>query len=112
MLPNWVFRIFDKFQILSTFLGTPFAVGGFQIFNTKTYWEIGGYNSEELFAEDYSLSSKINPKKFWIHKTRGVWTSARRFKNKGVLWMFKIMILSYINRNNPNFFKHHHNYWT
>lgn len=109
---NWVFRIFDKFQRLSTLLGTPFAVGGFQIFNTKTYWEIGGYNPEELFAEDYSLSSKIKPKKFWIHKTRGVWTSARRFKNKGVLWMFKIMIMSYINRNNPNFFKHHHNYWT
>jgi glycosyltransferase involved in cell wall biosynthesis len=109
---DWVFRIFDKFQRLSTLLGTPFAVGGFQIFNTKTYWEIGGYNPEELFAEDYSLSSKINPKKFWIHRTRGVWTSARRFKNKGVLWMFKIMIMSYINRNNPNFFKHHHNYWT
>jgi glycosyltransferase involved in cell wall biosynthesis len=108
---NWVFRVFDIFQKLSVFLGTPFAVGGFQLFSTKTYWEIGGYNSEEVFAEDYSLSSKINPKKFIIHKTKGVWTSARRFKNKGVLWMFQIMVKSYINRNNPKFFKHHHNYW-
>lgn len=108
---NWVFRIFDVFQNLSVLLGTPFAVGGFQLFYTKTYWEIGGYNADELFAEDYSLSSKINPKKFIIHKTTGVWTSARRFKNKGVLWMFQIMIKSYINRNNSEFFKKHHNYW-
>ncbi len=27
---NWVFRLFDLFQLLSIKLGTPFAVGGFQ----------------------------------------------------------------------------------
>jgi hypothetical protein len=25
--------------------------------------------------------------------------------------MFSIMIKSYLNRNNPQFFRHHHNYW-
>ena len=106
---NWVYRMFDLFQWMSIKLGTPFAVGGFQFWNTKSYWECGGYNEEELFAEDYSLSSKV--KNLKIHKTKGVFTSARRFKNKGVLWMFKIMIMSYINRNNTEFFKHHHQYW-
>ena len=66
---NWVFRLFDWFQILSIKLGTPFAVGGFQYWNTKKYWELGGYNADELFAEDYSLSSKVKPKKFWIHRS-------------------------------------------
>ena len=108
---NWVFRIFDLFQNLSVKLGTPFAVGGFQYWNTKKYWELGGYNADELFAEDYSLSSKVKPKKFWIHESNGVYTSARRFKNKGIGYMFWIMIKSYLNRNNPEFFKHHHNYW-
>ena len=65
---NWVFRIFDLFQILSVKLGTPFAVGGFQYWNTQTYWELGGYKEDELFAEDYSLSSKVKPKNFWIYK--------------------------------------------
>lgn len=106
---NWVYRIFDLFQSLSKSLGTPFAVGGFQFWKTEAYWKCGGYNEDELFAEDYSLSSKVKTLK--IHKTKGVWTSARRFKNKGILWMFKIMIISYLNRNNPNFFKQHHNYW-
>ena len=108
---NWVFRLFDLFQNLSVKLGTPFAVGGFQYWNTQTYWDLGGYKEDELFAEDYSLSSKVKPKKFWIHKSNGVFTSARRFKKKGIGYMFWIMIKSYINRNNPEFFKHHHNYW-
>lgn len=43
---RWVFRMFDMFQKVSTLLGTPFAVGGFQLWNTETYWELGGYNPE------------------------------------------------------------------
>lgn len=108
---RWVFRMFDMFQKLSTLIGTPFAVGGFQLWKTQTYWILGGYNPEELFAEDYSISQKVNAKEFRIHNIKGTYTSSRRFKNKGVLWMFKIMIKSYINRKNPEFFKHHHNYW-
>jgi len=108
---NWVFRIFDLFQILSVKLGTPFAVGGFQYWNTEKYWKLGGYKEDELFAEDYSLSSKVKPYRFHIYKTNGVFTSARRFEKKGIGYMFWIMIKSYLNRNNPEFFKHHHNYW-
>ena len=108
---NWVFRLFDLFQNLSIKLGTPFAVGGFQYWNTKKYWELGGYKEDELFAEDYSLSSKVKSKKFWIHKSKGIFTSARRFRKKGIGYMFWIMIKSYLNRNNPEFFKQHHNYW-
>ena len=108
---NWVFRMFDLFQWVSTILGTPFAVGGFQLFKTEAYWNIGGYNPEELFAEDYSLSQKIKSKDFTVYKTKFVYTSSRRFKNKGVLWMFYIMIKSYLNRNNPEFFKKSHGYW-
>jgi len=109
---NWIFRLFDLFQFLSIKLGTPFAVGGFQYWNTKAYWECGGYKPEELFAEDYSVSHLVDSKKFKIHKTEGVYTSARRFKNKGVFYMVWLMIKCYINRNNPEFFKQHHNYWS
>jgi glycosyltransferase involved in cell wall biosynthesis len=108
---RWVFRIFDMFQKLSSVLGTPFAVGGFQLWNTETYWSVGGYNKMELFAEDYSLSQKVNPKDFKVVKIKGTYTSPRRFKSKGVLWMLKIMIKSYLNRNNPEFFKKSHGYW-
>ena len=108
---KWVFRIFDIFQSLSSLLGTPFAVGGFQLWETKEYWRVGGYNPKELFAEDYSISQKVNPKNFKVVNIEGTYTSSRRFKSKGILWMFQIMIKSYINRKNPEFFRHHHNYW-
>ena len=108
---DWVFRIFDLFQWISTLLGTPFAVGGFQLWKTETYWKLGGYNPEEQFAEDYSLSQKVNPKNFKVHKTDYVYTSPRRFEKKGVTWMFYIMLKSYFNRNNPKFFKKSHGYW-
>jgi glycosyltransferase involved in cell wall biosynthesis len=109
---NWVYCLFDVFQRISTLLGTPFAVGGFQLWKTEAYWNVGGYNPEERFAEDYSISQKVKAKNFMVHKTKFVYTSARRFKNKGVLWMFKIMIKSYLNRNNPEFFKKSHGYWS
>lgn len=108
---NWIFRIFDILQRASILLKSPFAIGGFQLWNTNEYWKVGGYKPDELFAEDYSISSKVNPKNLHIHKTNGVWTSPRRFENKGVLFMVSLMVKSYINKNNPDFFKKHHNYW-
>jgi glycosyltransferase involved in cell wall biosynthesis len=107
---NWIFRLFDIQQKMSNWLGTPFAIGGFQLWKTKAYWKTGGYDETHLFAEDYWVSQKADVMK--IHNTKGVWTSARRFKNKGFFYMFLISIKCYINRNNTNFFKQHHNYWT
>ena len=107
---NWIFRLFDIQQQLSNLLGTPFAIGGFQLWKTEAYWKTGGYDETHLFAEDYWVSQKAE--KMVIHKTKGVWTSARRFKNKGFFYMFLLSIKCYINRNNTEFFKHHHQYWT
>ena len=106
---NWIFRLFDIQQRISNFIGTPFAVGGFQFWKTESYWKTGGYDETHLFAEDYWVSQKAESMK--IHKTKGVWTSARRFKNKGFFYMFWLSMKCYINRNNTNFFKHHHQYW-
>ena len=107
---NWIFRLFDIQQQLSNLLGTPFAIGGFQLWKTEAYWKTGGYDETHLFAEDYWVSQKAE--KMVIHKTKGVWTSARRFKNKGFFYMFILSIKCYINRNNTEFFKKHHDYWT
>ena len=106
---NWIFRLFDIQQRMSNLLGTPFAIGGFQLWKTEAYWKTGGYDETHMFAEDYWVSQKAE--NMVIHKTKGVWTSARRFKNKGFFYMFLISIKCYINRNNTEFFKKHHNYW-
>jgi len=107
---NWVYRLFDLVQrIISR--TTPFALGGFMLFKTETFNKLGGFNNEDLVAEDYHLSSKVKPSKF---KTlnRFVYTTARRFENKGVWYMFKLAWKTFLNKNNPEFYKKDHNYWT
>ena len=109
---NPVYWLFYLSQLFSQWLlRNPFAIGGFQLWRTGAYWKLGGYNPEELFAEDYSLSRRVEPGRFKVLRREGVYTSARRFKNKGVLWMVAVMVRSYLNRNNPEFFRKTHGYW-
>jgi len=107
----WVYKVFDWIQKQSIKRKIPFAVGGFQLWKTEAYWKVGGYNEEHLFAEDYAISSKVDVSRFMVHPTDGVYTSARRFKNKGIFHLVWLMIRCYLNRNNEDFFKKHHNYW-
>lgn len=108
---DWLYDVFNDVQKLFKMIGLPFAVGGFQLWKTETYWKFGGYNPEHLFAEDYAISQKVKSNKFIIHKTEKVWTLPRRFQKNGKWHMFKMLILSFINKNNPEFFKKDYNYW-
>lgn len=108
---NYIYRFFDFFQLLGLLLNNVFAIGGFQLWRTDAYFKTGGYTPDLLFAEDYWISSKVDTNKFNVNMSRYVYTSARRFKNKGLFYMFKMMILSYLNRKNIEFFKQNHNYW-
>jgi glycosyltransferase involved in cell wall biosynthesis len=107
---NYVYKIFDVIQKGSS-LTTPFAVGGFMLFDREEFNRLGGFVDEDKFAEDYHLSSKIKPSRFKIYNET-VYTTSRRFKNKGLGYMIAMMIKSWINRNNDEFFKKDHNYWT
>jgi glycosyltransferase involved in cell wall biosynthesis len=107
---NNVYRAFDIIQFLIKF-STPFAVGGFMLFKRKTFNRLGGFNPDDKFAEDYHLSSKVNPKYFHIDK-HIVYTLSRRFKNKGVWYMGKLMIKTFLNKNNEKFFQKEYNYWS
>lgn len=106
---NWVFRLFDIIQKVSSKF-TPFAIGGFMLFKTEAFRAAGGFDEEAKIAEDYLLSAKIEPSKFKI-VNREVYTSSRRFENKGVWYMIKLMLASWWNKNNPEWFREDHNYW-
>jgi len=90
---NYVFRSFDVIQKLIKPL-TPFCLGGFMLFKTSTFLNLGGFDENAKVAEDYLLSKKVDSSKFKIlNKT--VFTSPRRFENKGVWYMVKLMIKVY-----------------
>jgi glycosyltransferase involved in cell wall biosynthesis len=106
---NYVFKSFDVIQKMSKFI-SPFCLGGFMLFKTNTFNKLGGFNEEAKVAEDYLLSKQIKPKRFKIINTT-VFTPPRRFDNKGVLYMLRLMIRSFLNRNNKQFFSNDNSYW-
>jgi len=106
---DWVFQVFNIIQQISS-LFTPFAIGGFMLFKTDTFRALGGFNEQAKVAEDYLLSSKVKPSKFKIIG-KVAYTSSRRFEKKGIWYMLKLMLGSWWNKNNPEWFKNDHNYW-
>lgn len=107
---NNVYKSFDVIQKLHKITG-PFALGGIMLFDTNKYFNLGGFNPKDKFAEDYNLSKKVNSKDFILSKNI-IHTLSRRFESKGVWFMVKLMFLSFINRNNQKFFEKTHSYWS
>ena len=106
---NYVFRTFDMIQRISKSI-SPFCLGGFMLFRTDTFNKLGGFDEEVQVSEDYLLSKQVKPRKFKI-LNRTIFTLPRRFDNKGILYMLRLMIRSFFNRNNKEFFSNDNTYW-
>ena len=106
---NYVFRTFDMIQRISKSI-SPFCVGGFMLFRTDTFNKLGGFDEQAQISEDYLLSKQVEPRKFKI-LNRTIFTLPRRFDNKGILYMVRLMVRSYFNRNNKEFFSNDNTYW-
>jgi hypothetical protein len=104
-----VFRVFDIIQKITKPI-SPFCLGGFMLIKTSKFNKIGGFDENATVAEDYLLSKQIKGRRFKI-LNRVIYTPPRRFDNKGVIYMTKLMLSSFINRNNKDYFKNHNTYW-
>jgi len=104
--------IFILFDIIRSFIikKTPFAVGGFMLFNYQTFKQLDKFNENDKIAEDYHLSKKVNPNKFKIFNYKA-FTTSRRFKSKGIFYMVKIMLSCWFNKDNEDFYKKDFNYF-
>ena len=80
------------------------------LFDRNEFIKLGGFNEQDKFDEDYHLSMKVDPKKFKIFSYVAI-TSDRRFRNKSVWYMVKLMTRCWFNRNNDEFYKKDYNYW-
>jgi 5-hydroxyisourate hydrolase-like protein (transthyretin family) len=106
---SFVFPVFEFFR--DTFMKkTPCAIGGFMLFKTSEFKRLGGFNNEDKFAEDYHLSMKVSPNRFYVTDDT-VLTTDRRFRKKGLWYMIKMGYLSKKNKYNNEFFKDDQNYW-
>jgi len=106
---NYVYKVFDFIQIISKW-STPFCLGGYMLVRSKTFKDIGGFDEEIKVAEDYMFSKQINAKKFG-RINNIVYTPPRRFENKGVWYMLQLMLSSFFNKNNKEYFTSDQGYW-
>ena len=106
---NYVYKAFDLIQLLSKW-STPFCLGGYMLVRSETFKSIGGFDEEIKVAEDYMFSKQIKPKKFG-RINNIVYTPPRRFENKGVMYMLRLMLSSFFNNNNKEYFTNDKGYW-
>jgi glycosyltransferase involved in cell wall biosynthesis len=106
---NYVFRTFDLIQGITRYI-TPFCLGGFMLIRKSTFNTLNGFDEEAKVAEDYLLSKQIKTNKFKVYR-KTIFTLPRRFENKGLWYMTKLMIQSFTNRNNKGYFTNHNSYW-
>jgi len=106
---NYVFRTFDLIQGITKYI-TPFCLGGFMLIRKSTFMELNGFDEDAKVAEDYLLSKQIKTNKFKVYR-KTIFTLPRRFENKGLWYMTKLMIQSFTNRNNKGYFSNHNSYW-
>jgi len=106
---NYVYKAFDLIQTLSKW-STPFCLGGYMLVRSDTFKSIGGFDEEIKVAEDYMFSKQIKPKKFG-RINNIVYTPPRRFENKGVMYMLRLMLSSFFNNNNKEYFTNDKGYW-
>jgi len=106
---NYVYKTFDFIQTISKW-STPFCLGGFMLVRSETFKTIGGFDEEIKVAEDYIFSKQIKPRKFG-RINNIVYTPPRRFENKGVIYMLKLMMSSFFNQNNKSYFTNDKGYW-
>ena len=107
---NYVYKVFDILQKLSMLI-SPFCLGGFMLTKSSKFKEIGGFDEEVKVAEDYVYSKQIKSSMFKIHNAF-VYTPPRRFHNKGLWYMTKLMFGSVLNKNNKEYFKDSKSYWS
>ena len=109
LIDKFLYAASDSFQYLS-WLHRPFATGMFMLFDRKKFWDLGGFNEQVHYAEDYLLSQQVDRLRFSIVRG-GVYTTNRRFEKMGHLrvgWMF---LWTALNFWNEKYFLRDHKYW-
>jgi hypothetical protein len=101
----WVF-----FNLIRSMMNESFSTGCYFVISKEKFINLGGFDESVNQSEDFLLSKKIPKKKFKVlHRYIG--QDDRRFKKMGYFNFIKLVILNYLNKNNPDWFKKDVGYW-
>ena len=106
---KFIYFLNNSIQYLSKF-DMPFSTGMYFFIRRTKFIELGGFNEDDQYAEDYNLSRKVEKHKFGIVNSV-VYSDDRRFKKTGYFGVMKLFIKTFLNKNDENYYKEKINYF-
>jgi glycosyltransferase involved in cell wall biosynthesis len=100
---KFIYLLNNTFQLLSK-LDKPYSTGIYFMIKKTKFDNLGGFNEEDQYAEDYNLSRKIDKKKFGIVNSF-IYSDDRRFKKMGYTGVMKLFLKTLKNKNNEKYYK-------
>jgi glycosyltransferase involved in cell wall biosynthesis len=90
----------------------PFAIGMFMLVEKERFDQIGGFDEQALYAEDYQLTRQIAHSRFRVIRG-GVYSTNRRFKKMGHMTIVRFFLNTAFHSRQPQYFrsKMHQAYW-
>jgi len=90
----------------------PFATGMFMLFDKEQFEELGGFDEQALYAEDYQLTRQINRSRFRVIRG-GIYSTNRRFLKMGYGTIMRFFLKTALHSRKPEYFrsKMHQAYW-
>ena len=98
------------FEIVRKIMPQTFCTGCYFFISKKKFDELGGFDETLQNSEDFWLSKQIPKSRFKI-LDKYIGQDDRRFKKMGNLSFLKNIILTYLNKNNIEWFRNDVGYW-
>lgn len=109
LVHNLMYGVNSLLQLGSK-LSRPFSPGAFMLFDRGRFEELGGFNEQVRYAEDYFLTRNVQRRRFGV--VPGViFTTNRRFKRMGHFRFIYLFLRTIANSGNDAFFFQDHHYW-
>lgn len=98
-------------QRLSRFY-KPFATGMFMLVDRQRFQELGGFDEQALYAEDYQLTRQFARRRFRSIRG-GIHSTNRRFEKMGHGKILRLFLTTAIRSRRPEYFRDqsHRSYW-
>ncbi len=106
-----LYRCNNLAQRLSRF-HKPFATGMFMLVDRQRFNELGGFDEQALYAEDYQLTRQFARRRFRSIRG-GIHSTNRRFQKMGHGKILRLFLTTAIRSRHPEYFRKqsHSTYW-
>ena len=90
----------------------PFATGMFMLVDKDRFDEIGGFDEQALYAEDYQLTRQFEGRRFRVIRG-GIYSTNRRFRKMGRATVVRSFLATALHSRQPEYFRNklHQAYW-